>query len=188
MDKKLKNINKRLSSYSIDLAVVFILTNFMSISAYQFITMYFPKLPPQESFGLFIIYQKLIFPLFFFNLFSYFLLVNYWGEGRSVGSIFSDFLVVTKEIEIMTFTQAFKRSAFQTLYLVSFATLVTSPLLLLPFIRKDHKGLACLFSGTRVFPIIDFYSIDNEVEEVLDNVIYLPATVEELATPEKEAA
>ncbi len=151
----------------------------MIAGANSFATTYFNNLSSNQLNKVLFSYLSLIGPLFLFNLFSYFLLTNYWGQGRSLGAVFCDIETRGKHFKEITFSSSITKSFIQTFY---FITIFTGPfsllLFLFPLLREDQRGLSSILSST------DFWeqgrlettlpAIVKTSENELDNVLTLP--------------
>ncbi len=139
-------------------------TFLMKLGVFQAAKMYFVEMNSTQELILLMKLQGNIKGLFIFNLVSYFFLVNYWGEGRSLGSLFCDFAVMTKSQKPMNLTQAIIRSFTQASYILMGASLVLSPLLLFPFFRKDKKAIADFLTDTQAIDLETSFNHHFETE------------------------
>ena len=106
------------------------------------------ELAPSVQYQILLSYAESSDLFTFIMLLGYFFYANYFMEGKSLGCICLNFTVLSSDNQALTFRQSLIRSSLQALYLPVLMTLIYSPLLLLPFLRKDHKGLADLLSST----------------------------------------
>lgn len=198
--------DKKLSSYLIDITVPVALTIFMYTTVINFVQFYFKDVTQlQTTYMIFSLYKS-VAPVLVLNTFGYFFLVNYWGEGRSVGGFFCDLTASSNcNSKSMTFKQAFLRSTFQTAYLIGLASIVCIPLFLIPVFRKDNATIGDLLSKTTVINLDDSFDrhfttefSKNDFESVMllehlpviENVLPFPDSTSESCeeTEEKLAA
>lgn len=199
----LRDLNKRASAYLIDLSVGFTVTYLCMFAVMQAAKTYFHNLEPMQEAILLIQLQKNVGILFIFNFFSYLMLSNFWGNGRSLGCVLCDLAVVNENRTEITFEQAFKRTIVQCLYLAAIVSIVLIPLLIIPFFRKSKLSLSDSISKTHVIALEDSFDHHFETEftdsemyimpllehlPVEDNVIPFPSQQEVGTTDDKQVA
>lgn len=166
-----------------DVMTVALMTRLVMQSSVHFIHTFFYHLHPEYRLKIVYGYTNMIFPTFTILLFTYFLFSFYWGEGKTIGCLLLNLVTVNSEQRSLSFKEAFVRSFFHSFYFFSAVTLLTVPLLLIPFLRKDKKGLSDILSGTICLPIemlsntlpvlaTEVANVTQEPEQ--SNVIHLP--------------
>ena len=139
---------RRFTAYWIDVNIAFLLAASVVYAA-KILTLQVFHFHPNVKHHLFADYDELLTPLVFLFLAGYFCYANYFAQGRSLGCICFNFSIISQNDQPMTWPKALIRGLVQTLYLAITFTIVLIPLLLIPLLRKDRRGLADLLSATR---------------------------------------
>ena len=105
-------------------------------------------LSPLVGYQIFLSYEGSSVLFTFMAFLGYFFYANYFMEGKSLGCICLNFTVFSFQNQALTFRQSLVRSSLQALFLPAVMTVIYSPLLLLPLLRKDQRGLPDLLSST----------------------------------------
>ena len=162
---------RRFTAYWIDVNVAFLLAASVVYAA-KMLTLQVFHFHPSIRHHVFADYNELLNPLVFLFLAGYFCYANYFAQGRSLGCICLNFSIISQNDQPMTWPKALTRGLVQTLYLAVTFTIVLIPLLLIPLLRKDRRGLADLLSATRSL------RDDSKLEAILPfNVPPLPPAI-----------
>ena len=121
--------------------------------------------------------KEMVGPLFFWAFFCYLFFSNYFRQGRSLGCICLNFTVLSKQRSELTFKESLVRSGLQTLAPIALASVIYAPLLLIPLIRKDGRGVVDLFSNSRGF--LDQYLGPPTLVVPSESITESPTTIEE---------
>lgn len=178
-------LRKRVYAFCVDLYIVVAIKLMITFSYTSFFKSFFFQLPfkkQQHLLDNLMIVDMAMTPFIFF---TYFLVSYYSGEGKTLGKLFFKLTVAQNELTkdyLPTLKQAFMRTVG---YMACYLSLGT--LFLLPFFRKDRRGLPDMFSGTQVYSDQAIYREFAELNLPAE-VIPLVEVVNEESDNENKAA
>jgi uncharacterized RDD family membrane protein YckC len=165
-------LKKRVQAFTIDMFVI-ILTNYALITSFtQFLKTIFFHLPTRSQLFLISKFNMMNSISLLSIMFAYFSLFYFVTNGKTFGKMLVGLRVVSPKGEI-TLVEAMKRSISHI-----FCAMTGSILFALPFMRKDDKSLADLFSKTYVISDSDKIKLLVQPE----------SSKEDVAIEEKKAA
>lgn len=142
-------LKKRVYAFCVDLYIIVGIKLMITFAYTSFFKSFFFQLPfkkQQHLLESLMMVDVAVTPLIFF---TYFLISYYSGEGKSLGKLFFKLTVAQNQLT-KDYLPTFKQALFRTLgYMACYLSLGT--LFLMPFFRKDRRGLPDLLSGTQVY-------------------------------------
>lgn len=178
-------LRKRTYAFLIDLYAIVLIKILMTLSYTSFFKAFFFQLPLGKQKAMLQNIQSVDLMLTPIVFFTYFLFSYFAGDGKTIGKLILKLSVASKDLKpnyIPNFKESFMRSFGYCLNYLSLGTLF-----LVPFFRKDGRGIPDMISKTSVYfdeDIKAFFS--NNEENVIS--IDLSSLPEHSTDEEKKVA
>lgn len=166
-------LRKRTYAFLIDLYVIVLIKVIMTLSYTTFLKAFFFQLPMAKQKMMLENLQvadMMVTPVIFF---TYFFFSYFAGEGKTIGKIFLKISVVNHSQSSLTLKESFMRSMG---YGINYMT--AGLLFLLPFFRKDARGIPDMISKTMIKMDEELVKVENQFENVV--------TIETSSLPQSE--
>ncbi|MCY4643981.1 MAG: RDD family protein [Bacteriovoracales bacterium] len=142
-------ISRRFFAYCMDFMVVFFLVQAVWVASESMVYLF--EWPFELRRYVLSSLQEMEWPLLIGGLMAYFFHANYFMEGKSLGGLFFDLVAREKGGQALSAKQSLARSAVLGLLPLVLSHIISSFLLLIPFVRKDKRGLADILSFSQSY-------------------------------------